>query len=90
MRRWLAALILTFTLCGALATPAHACPMCSEANKEEENRPKAYELSIYFMISMPALICTGFGVAIYRVHKKHQMTLEQGQVEPDADGTDLP
>jgi hypothetical protein len=73
MRKWL----LGFLLCsaaflGPAITSASACPMCAEANKVDKNRPKAYMYSIIFMISMPAIICTGFGIGFYRLHLKAQ------------------
>ena len=48
-----------------------ACPLCAQANETDENRPKAYMYSILFMMSMPAVIFTGFSVGLYRLHKKH-------------------
>jgi hypothetical protein len=59
-------------LFGPAITSASACPMCAEANKVDKNRPKAYMYSIIFMISMPAVVCAGFGIGFYRLHKKHQ------------------
>jgi hypothetical protein len=72
MRRLLLAIVLTAALIsGPAATPVLACPMCAEANKADENRPKAYMYSILFMMSMPAIIFTGFGIGLYRLHRKH-------------------
>lgn len=72
MRRLLLALlIITAVSFGPAISTARACPMCAEANKADKNRPKAYMYSIIFMISMPALIFTGFGVGLYRLHRKH-------------------
>jgi hypothetical protein len=73
MRKWLFAVLLSAAaLFGPAIAPAKACPMCAEANKADKNRPKAYMYSIIFMISMPALVCAGFGIGFYRLHRKSQ------------------
>lgn len=73
MRKWLFAVLLSSAaMFGPAITSANACPMCAEANKVDKNRPKAYMYSIIFMISMPAIIFTGFGIGFYRLHRKHQ------------------
>lgn len=65
----------------AMLRPAQACPMCAQANEakqaEENPRPKAYMYSILFMMAMPAMIFTGFGVGLYRLSKKGQ-TIDAG------------
>lgn len=77
MRKLLLALVMTFALgLGPAIDSVQACPMCAEANKTEKNRPKAYMYSILFMLSMPALIFTGFGVGFYRLHRKQAEGLE--------------
>jgi hypothetical protein len=72
-KRLLALLLIPAFFIGPAIRSAHACPMCSEANAADENRPKAYMYSILFMMSMPALIFTGFGVGLYRLHRKHAL-----------------
>ncbi len=72
MRRLLFAVIVSlFAILGPAINTATACPLCAEANETDENRPKAYMYSILFMMSMPAVIFTGFGIGLYRLHKKH-------------------
>jgi hypothetical protein len=72
MRRLLLAVLLILAVFfGPTIQAAQACPMCAEANKVDDNRPKAYMYSILFMMSMPALIFTGFGIGFYRMHRKH-------------------
>lgn len=82
MRRPFLAASVALALVSALAAaPAMACPLCKLANEskqatEEENlRPKAYMYSILFMLSMPALLTTGFSIAFYRAWKHGQMAL---------------
>jgi hypothetical protein len=73
MRKWLIAVLFSSAaLFGPAITTVKACPMCAEANKVDKNRPKAYMYSIIFMISMPAIICAGFGIGFYRLNRKHQ------------------
>lgn len=59
-------------LCLAAGSVAQACPMCAETVAADDNLPKAYMYSIIFMLTMPAMVFTGFGVAIYRAVKKHE------------------
>ncbi len=47
-----------------------ACPGCKTANETESLRPRAYMLSILFMLGMPATVFAGFGVAFYRMSRK--------------------
>ena len=53
---------------GALA--AWACPFCGEANAVDDNRSKAYELSILFMLMMPAVLLGAFGYGFYRLSRR--------------------
>ena len=54
------------------ATPAAACPSCRAANATNPNLPMAYQTSILFMLTVPALIMTGFGVGLYRLNKAQE------------------
>jgi hypothetical protein len=90
MQRLALSAILAFgTLCLAPSVPtATACPMCKLANEEgsgagtdceeaavQAARPRAYMYSILFMLSMPATLLTGFGIAFYRLHRQQQAHL---------------
>jgi len=74
---------------GPLAGSADACPMCKYANENnqqtdaEQARPRAYMYSILFMLSMPATLFAGYGIAFYRMWKKQQ---ELMQVSIDSPG----
>ncbi|MAT16896.1 MAG: hypothetical protein CMJ46_16675 [Planctomyces sp.] len=84
MKRLLFICCLTLALfTTGLLSVASACPMCKEANETESALPKAYMYSILFMISMPAIIFTGFGVKFY------QLTRERDEEETldDAEST---
>ncbi len=84
MRRCLLlfALLIGAMGAGPLAGSAHACPMCKYANENnqqteaERARPRAYMYSILFMLSMPATIFAGYGIAFYRMWKKQQELMQ--------------
>jgi hypothetical protein len=44
--------------------------MCKLATESASRQPKAYMYSILFMMSMPATIMSGFGIAFYRLSRK--------------------
>ena len=89
MKTLLRSLLLTsvfaFT-CGllpsGLTSTVQACPGCKNANETDNLRPRAYMLSILFMLGMPATVFTGFGIAFYRMSKR--AALEQEQLLQDA------
>ncbi len=59
----------------ALIRPAQACPMCKELNETDDRKPRAYMYSIAFMLAMPAMIFSGFGVAFYKMNRREQDAL---------------
>ena len=67
-------LLTAALLCGAMSfvEPVQACPLCKEANETDPNLPRAYMVSIIFMLAMPATVLTGFGVGFYRLSRKQQ------------------
>ncbi|MFM7055801.1 MAG: hypothetical protein ACKO2P_02640 [Planctomycetota bacterium] len=72
MLRTIKPLLITTTLALSIgaATPVMACPSCKNANETDTLRPRAYMLSILFMLGMPATVFTGFGVAFYRMARR--------------------
>jgi len=88
-------LALAFTLLAgslALAPAAQACPMCKLANEDGSNpqaaalakaRPRAYQYSILFMLSMPFALTTAFGLTFYRMHRRQQAALAVAETESD-------
>ena len=62
---------------GPASTAVQACPGCKTANETESRRPRAYMMSILFMLGMPATIVTGFGFAFYRMSRQ---TPEQAEL----------
>ena len=77
--------VTLFCLLGPLSSLADACPMCRNANETDNLLPRAYMYSIIFMISMPAMIFTGFSIAFYRLHKKAQLAEPRELHLPDDD-----
>ena len=65
--------VLCVVIAGLLITAgtAQACPMCAETAAADDHLPRAFMYSILFMLGMPAMVFTGFGVGIYRVIKRH-------------------
>ena len=85
MRRFAAITLLSLAaLSGPLSVPAAACPMCKAANESEPNRPKAYRYSILFMLSMPAVVFTGFGIGFYRLSRRAEPQVLPGDEWTDA------
>ena len=71
MKRYLFIMLASLLIWGAgMASSAPACPMCKQANEANSARPRAYMYSILFMMSMPAMIFTGFGLGVYRLTKE--------------------
>ena len=85
---------LTLAALLGAAAPAWACPLCKEAATdalEDGEDPlaeaRAYNQSIYLMVSMPYLLLGGVGFMVYRGFKKQQSLVEQAAGRPPhADG----
>jgi hypothetical protein len=74
---WIAAIFGAALLFLATASPVSACPMCKLAVDSASRQPKAYMYSIIFMMSMPMLISTGFGIAFYRLNRQANRMREE-------------
>ena len=72
MLRFFKPLLIATAIALAVGTTTQvmACPGCKNANETESLRPRAYMLSILFMLGMPATVFTGFGVAFYRMARR--------------------
>ena len=73
---WLNLLVLAALVLGTAAETAQACPSCKTANETDSRRPTAYMYSILFMMSMPAVVLTGFGIGFYRMSRRHRAALD--------------
>ena len=86
-RWWPIAVLLAALTFGPAAGVAEACPSCKAANETDSRRPQAYMYSILFMMSMPAIVLTGFGVGFYRISRRHRAALDARYADP---GLELP
>ena len=84
------ALLIMFGLFlfGPMCDVADACPMCRNATESDDRLPRAFMYSIIFMISMPAMIFTGFSVMFYRLSRQQQEHVDLQLPEPKE--TDIP
>jgi hypothetical protein len=71
MRRHLLLTVFACSLAflGPFVTAAVACPMCKAANDTIDALPRAYQASILFMLGVPMLVATGFGIGFYRLSR---------------------
>lgn len=76
---------LVLVIAGFLAAPATAgaCPMCKNANETDDHRPRAYMISILFMLAVPATIFTGLSVGLYRLSKRENAAIANGEWSGD-------
>ena len=68
---------LSLLLAGLTAGEAYACPSCKEANATNKNLPLAYQTSILFMLSVPLMIFSGFGIGLYRLNKAQEAAVAE-------------
>ena len=76
--------LLATVMLGLFSAPsaineASACPMCKQLNETDDKKPRAYMYSITFMLTMPALIFSCFGVAFYRMNRREQAALLENE-----------
>jgi hypothetical protein len=84
-RLWLIPVLLGALTLGPLTAPAMACPMCKQANEQDEATPRAFMYSILFMLAVPATLFTGFGIGFYRLSKRPSAgTATWDEVDRDA------
>ncbi|HUE16317.1 MAG TPA: hypothetical protein VMR25_19240 [Planctomycetaceae bacterium] len=88
MRRttWLATFCVAAVVCLATAGPLSACPMCKLATESTSRQPRAYMYSIIFMMSMPMMLTSGFGIAFYRLSRKAARMRQEQAEDFTADG----
>jgi hypothetical protein len=59
------------------AGEAYACPSCRAANATDKHLPLAYQTSILFMLSVPMMIFSGFGIGLYRLNKAQEAAVAE-------------
>jgi hypothetical protein len=89
MSKLFRAIVMAFAVVvcvSGMPDPADACPMCKTANETDDAKPRAYMYSILFMLSMPAMVFSGFSIAFYRLSRKSQLVQEMAaRTESDDD-----
>ncbi len=77
-RRILLALALTVGTWGfSPAVPlATACPMCKAGLDGDDARPRAYFVSILFMLSVPLCLFSGLGYGLWRLSRQEAERLQ--------------
>ncbi len=50
--------------------------MCKQLNETDDSKPRAYMYSIAFMLAMPAMLISGFGVAFFKMIKREENTVQ--------------
>lgn len=68
---------LSLLLAGLNAGDAYACPSCKAANETDKHLPLAYQTSILFMLSVPLMIFSGFGIGLYRLNKAQEAAVAE-------------
>jgi uncharacterized membrane protein len=74
MRRSLTSLAIAAAVL-AQSSSAWACPMCKYALESDENEPKAYMISILFMIGMITGLFAAVAVFLWWVSRQEKMIL---------------
>ena len=77
-RRLLLALALVVGTWGfSPAVPqAVACPMCKAGLDSDDARPRAYMVSILFMLSVPICLFSGLGYGLWRLSRQESERLQ--------------
>jgi LytS/YehU family sensor histidine kinase len=60
--------------------------MCKLATESASRQPRAYMYSIIFMMSMPMMLTSGFGIAFYRLSRKAARMQQEQAEDFTADG----
>jgi LytS/YehU family sensor histidine kinase len=60
--------------------------MCKLATESASRQPRAYMYSILFMMSMPMMLTSGFGIAFYRLSRKAARMQQEQAEDFTADG----
>jgi hypothetical protein len=64
-------------VCALSAAEAMACPLCKIANENTDERPRAYMISILFMLGMMGTVSGSVGGLVWWVNKQERRQLEE-------------
>uniref|UniRef100_A0A7C2JYV9 Uncharacterized protein n=1 Tax=Schlesneria paludicola TaxID=360056 RepID=A0A7C2JYV9_9PLAN len=76
MRRPLLLAAVLFASSLLMAAEAAACPLCKVANENTDERPRAYMISILFMLGMMGTVSGSVGGLIWWVNRQERKQLE--------------
>lgn len=69
--------LLLVVICEVLlSTSAWACPSCKLLADQQSEQPRAYMLSVFFMLGMIGAVCGTVIFVLYRLHKYECLQLE--------------
>ncbi len=75
MKRTLKTMALGALVIMAQASTAWACPMCKYALETDENEPRAYMISILFMMGMISALFSGMAGFLWWISKQEKKNL---------------
>lgn len=76
MRRMLLIAAVLFASSALMTVEATACPLCKIANENTDERPRAYMISILFMLGMMGTVSGSVGGLVWWVNKQERKQLE--------------
>jgi hypothetical protein len=90
VRNWISKLVAAVVLSLAMTAPVSACPMCKLASESSLRQPRAYMFSILFMMGMPMMLTTGFGIAFYRLSRQAERMRQEEAERLAAESDEVP
>ena len=90
MRNRISKLVAAVVISLAMAAPVSACPMCKLAAESSLRQPRAYMFSILFMMGMPMMLTTGFGIAFYRLSRQAERMRQEEAERLAAENEEAP
>ena len=76
MRRLVRGSLVALMMVLAGASEAWACPMCKLALETDDPQPRAYMLSILFMLGMMGSLCAGVTGLLIWLSRRERLVLE--------------
>jgi LytS/YehU family sensor histidine kinase len=90
VRNWISKAVAALAISLAMAAPVSACPMCKLAAESSARQPRAYMFSILFMMGMPMMLTTGFGIAFYRLSRQADRMRQEEAARLAAENDEVP
>jgi hypothetical protein len=90
VRNRISKLVAAAVISLAMAAPVSACPMCKLAAESSLRQPRAYMFSILFMMGMPMMLTTGFGIAFYRLSRQGDRMRQEEAERLAAENDEIP